>query len=633
MGHPRLTALRSDHVERYSPERDGRWRYALALSASCLALLLTLAVPDAYREPALLPGLIAVAIVSWFLGSGPGVLTLIINITSLDYFVVPPIHNFTFAERGEAVRLILYSLICAAAVLACHRLRHAQRVNDDLLASRESVRLDSDMARARAESIFDHAGVGILEVDSSFRFMAANDSACEILGYRRYELLGLTVHELTAPEDRARSDEMNAQLEQGLLDRFSYEKRYLRRDGSALWTHVTVSAVRSSTGGFLRAIATVEDISERKGAEDALRQSETQFRQLAEVMPQLVWSTRADGYHEYFNQHWYDYTQSALEDCKGEGWAKLLHPDDHQRTLERWQHSLRTGEPYEIENRYRRGSDGAYRWFIGRALPVRDCDGNVVRWFGTCTDVEDFKRSQEALIRAEKLASVGRMAATIAHEINNPLTAVMNAIFLAATDASLSESARCSLEVAQQELQRVAHITKQTLGFYRESGNRTAVSLTEILDQTVNLYGPKLRNKSISVERRYRGAARAWAMEGELRQIVSNLISNSIEAVSIGGKLHIRTAGAAIAGGSCAAVRLTIADTGSGIMPQDLQLIFEPFFTTKKSFGTGLGLWISRELVKRHGGKIRVRSRLGKGTVFCIWLPAAQGQQALGTAA
>jgi signal transduction histidine kinase len=261
------------------------------------------------------------------------------------------------------------------------------------------------------------------------------------------------------------------------------------------------------------------------------------------------------------------------------------------------------------------------------AAPVRDAAGVVVMAVVSFEDITTAKLAEKALVQSEKLASVGRMAATIAHEINNPLAAAMNAIFLASSDIGVPTAAAANLELAENELGRVAHITKQTLGFYRETGNPSAVRLPDVLDGVLDLYAPKLRNKAVAVERTYGSVTPVHAIEGEMRQVVSNLIANSVDALAANGRLHIRTSNPSSVNGARPMVRLTIADNGSGIAPENLKRIFEPFFTTKQAIGTGLGLWVTRELVKKHDGRMRVRSRVGQGTVFSIWLPAERRQR------
>ncbi len=300
-----------------------------------------------------------------------------------------------------------------------------------------------------------------------------------------------------------------------------------------------------------------------------------------------------------------------------ERFLAAVHPDDRQLVDRHWRAAL-GGAPYEIEHRIMVG--GEMKWVREKAELEFDADGVLRGGFGTVQDITETKQAEEALIRSEKLASLGRMAATIAHEINNPLETVMNAVYLAYADASLSPSARAKLDLAQKELQRVAHITRQTLGFYREAGRPVRFRLDETVDGVLDLYGHKLRNKNITVQRKYAADTRIEALEGEIRQLISNLITNSIDALPPNGTLQVRISRNA---GPSSRVRMAIADNGAGIAPEHVKKIFEPFFTTKQAVGTGLGLWITKELVKKNGGSIRVRSRMGQGTIFIVQFPAA----------
>jgi signal transduction histidine kinase len=263
--------------------------------------------------------------------------------------------------------------------------------------------------------------------------------------------------------------------------------------------------------------------------------------------------------------------------------------------------------------------DGQYRWQLARAVPIVGSD--IPLWFGTTTDIEDQKKAQVALIRSEKLASVGRMAATVAHEINNPLEAIMNVVYLASVEQSISEEGKRLLAYAQQELIRVAHITRQTLGFYRESGTPVNVKLPEVVDGVLDLLGPRLKTKGVRVIRDYRPAPPVYAIRGEMFQVLSNLIGNAMDAMPNGsGSIHVRVSPVTDYR-TGPAVRITISDSGSGISRDSLPHIFEPFFTTKESFGTGLGLWVSKGILEKHRGSIAVRSTPGKGTTFSIVLP------------
>jgi PAS domain S-box-containing protein len=301
--------------------------------------------------------------------------------------------------------------------------------------------------------------------------------------------------------------------------------------------------------------------------------------------------------------------------------ADCLHPDDRPRREQLLKVAIENQSDYDIEYRVI-WSDKTIHWISTRGRAYYDEAGKPVRFGGIMADVTERKELEQALIRSEKLASVGRMAATIAHEINNPLAAVMNLLYLVGSDPDLPDSARNYLFTAQQEIERAAHITKQTLGFYREATRPRRVDVRELVEGVLELYAPRLVNRAVKVERRYDESLYVYVIEGELRQVVSNLISNAIDATpELGGRLKvhaIHTTASAMG----RALRITIGDNGSGIAPEVKTRIFEPFFTTKVSVGTGLGLWVTRDIVSRNGGRIRLKSRVGKGSVFSIILPA-----------
>ncbi len=229
-----------------------------------------------------------------------------------------------------------------------------------------------------------------------------------------------------------------------------------------------------------------------------------------------------------------------------------------------------------------------------------------------------------ALRKSEKLVVAGRLALSISHEINNPLAAVTNLLYLIGMSSSLEESKGLA-ETASQELARVAQIVTQTLRFYRDPSKPSLVHIDEIVDSALALYQPRLASAEIRIERDFRDCSPIVAMSGELRQVTLNLIGNAVDAIGHGGRLKIRTADARQhSNGSLRGVRLTIADTGCGIHPEVRGSLFEPFVSTKGDTGTGLGLWLSSQIIGKHGGTIQVKSRAlspDSWTVFSVFLP------------
>jgi PAS domain S-box-containing protein len=250
--------------------------------------------------------------------------------------------------------------------------------------------------------------------------------------------------------------------------------------------------------------------------------------------------------------------------------------------------------------------------------------GQPEAMLGTVIDITEQKQAQEALLRAEKLAAVGRLAATIAHEINNPLEAVTNTLFLARTHSEATPALRELLQLAEQQLSRVASITRQTLGFFRGATGPASTNVATILDDALGLYEAKIRAGNIRLVKQVRFHGPIHGRPGELRQAFSNLVANAIDAVPDGGDLVLRVSRGRDWRSGMPGVTVTVADSGPGIEPHHRKCIFEPFFTTKRDAGTGLGLWLTREIVLRHSGRIRVRTntRPGcSGTTISIFLP------------
>jgi PAS domain S-box-containing protein len=373
------------------------------------------------------------------------------------------------------------------------------------------------------------------------------------------------------------------------------------------------------------------DVTERKRAEEALCQSEARFRAFFETAAVGANELDPNGRFLRVNQRLCEITGYSHEELLGMGPADLTHPEDRGCDQERLTLYLREHSPvYDAEKRYIR-KDGSVIWVHVTAAMIRDAEGKFLRSAGVIQDITARKRAEETLLRSEKLASVGRMAATIAHEINNPLAAVTNTLYLARTSADLPDSLRQYLDTADEELRRIAFITRQALGFYRESNAPTLMSINAVLDSAVDLLKGKIKVKHAVIEKQRDENVQVTAVAGELRQVFSNLLTNSLDAIDEKGVITLRvsTGLASKNGGRC--VRVTVADNGKGIDATLRQRIFEPFFTTKDTTGTGLGLWVSKQIIDKHGGIIRMRSStdgVRRGTVFSIVLPLEPAAEA-----
>ncbi len=419
------------------------------------------------------------------------------------------------------------------------------------------------------------------------------------------------------------------------------EATFNRADGKLLTLLLSAAQV-SASAGPAGCVLTLTDITERKRMEQGLRERNVEARAranelatLMDAMPAAIFLSHDPECRKMTGN------RAAHELLRLSYNAEISRsaPEGNRPTF-RTTRNGRELSPEELPMQMATASgravrdaeftvvfdDGSSRDFLGNAVPLFDDSGRVRGAVGAFIDVSDRKKAEEALIRSEKLAALGRLAATIAHEVNNPLAAAMNAIFIASGDAGLAPQTRSALELADQELRRAAHITSRTLGFYRDKNSAGPIELPKLIDEVVGVYARKLQEQGIKVLRRYRCYCRPQscfiADAGELRQVISNLLMNGMDAIRENGTVHIRLARLSDLRGNGAVIRLTIADTGSGIRSEHLSRIFEPFFTTKERTGTGLGMWVSQEIIRKHGGSIRVRSKEGKGTVCCVTVPA-----------
>lgn len=275
---------------------------------------------------------------------------------------------------------------------------------------------------------------------------------------------------------------------------------------------------------------------------------------------------------------------------------------------------------YETLRRHKDGSDVAVSLTVS---PIRDSSGNIIGASKVARDISATQRAEQALRNADKLALAGRMAASIAHEINNPLEAITNLLYLLEHEV-LPEQARRYLTLAQHELTRVSHIAAQTLGFFRGAPGSSACRLSEIVDSAISLNIGRLSTCNVVLEKSYAPVAPFYCNQGELRQVLVNLVGNALDATPAGGRLFIRIREASDPVSGAPGVRLVVADTGLGMSARTQRSLFEPFYTTKGATGTGLGLWVSNQIIAHHKGRISIRSSQDPtrhGTVFSIFLP------------
>jgi PAS domain S-box-containing protein len=363
-----------------------------------------------------------------------------------------------------------------------------------------------------------------------------------------------------------------------------------------------------------------------------LRQQERKFRETLEAIPAMTFVAQPDGSRMFFNRRWVDYTGLSIEQASGFGWQAAVHPDDLERVLDKLEVSLKTGEPLEYELRIRRAADGQYRWFLTRAVALRDRGGKIVKWCGVTTDIEDRKRAERErerlhqmeleLAHINRVSLLGELTSSIAHEINQPLTGAITSAGAAlrwlTRDQPDLEKARTTVTRIKQDGERAARIITRLRSFYRKGTpqQREPVDINEAVGEMLVLLRYEADRRSVALRTELTaGLPAVRADRVQMQQVLMNLMLNGIEAVGeAGGELTVRTR---VEGGR---VLVSVSDTGAGLPPDEADRIFDSFYTTKPE-GTGLGLAISRSIVESHGGRLWATNNEGRGATFHFTLP------------
>jgi PAS domain S-box-containing protein len=400
-----------------------------------------------------------------------------------------------------------------------------------------------------------------------------------------------------------------------------------RPDGSRVTVVVNIRPLRNRHGAVMGAINCFYDITERKRAERALRESETRFRQLADAMPQIVWAARPDGYIDYYNERWYEYT--GFPECYGqESWEPILHPDDVQRCVETYFGCIRAGEPYQIEYRFKDRFKGGYRWFMGRALPIKNGEGRIVRWFGTCTDIDDVKQAEESLKEVDRHKN--EFLAMLAHELRNPLAPILNALQFLGLKRPADPDTQWGQDLIERQVRHLSRLVDDLLNVARISQGKIKLQtepadLAAVVRQAIEISRPLIDARkhrlAVSLPRQI------LPVEGDpvrLAQVVSNLLNNAAKYTEDSGRIDLSVEQ------NAAEAVIRVRDTGIGMAPAVLPHIFEIFTQAQGSAsrsegGLGIGLSLVDNLVKMHGGTVQAFSGgIGKGSEFIVRLPLLQ---------
>jgi two-component system cell cycle sensor histidine kinase/response regulator CckA len=482
----------------------------------------------------------------------------------------------------------------------------------------------------RFAGAFEHASTGVAIVEPDGRWRRVNRALCELVGYSEEELLGLRFQDITHPDDLEADANLIRRMLAGETRTHRMEKRYIHKSGHVVWVLVNVSIVRNDQGEPLYFISQIQGITDRKQAEQALRESEERYRMLFQRAPAGVFQYDQNLRITECNDRFVDIIQGTREGIIGLDMNLLKD----RRVLPAIRAAVQ-GEHGEYEGPYE-AMTGAGRPFVSMwTAPLHSQDGTVVGGIAIVQDVTEHQKAEKAqrhleaqLLQAQKMQAIGSLAGGVAHDFNNLLQAMLGQVELVRSAPADAARVAHSIAELEQQVRRGAALARQLLLFSRREASKSeALDLNEVIEGMRDLLGRLVRDDITLVIQLAQDPLPVFADRGKLDQVLMNLVVNASDAMPDGGQLTVRTGA-----GEGDRAWLAVEDTGTGIPPENRERIFEPFFTTKGDQGSGLGLSVVHGIVTQHGGAIEVAEREGGGTVFRIGLPKAQAGPARPTA-
>ncbi len=482
----------------------------------------------------------------------------------------------------------------------------------------------ADNASLLLSAIVDSSDDAIISKDLNGVITSWNLSAQRLFGYTASEAIGQEVASLLIPDNRKNEEpDILSRLRRGeRVHHFETKRR--RKDGTLLDISLTISPVKDPRGKIVGASKIARDISESKRLEAVLLESEARFRQLADAMPQIVWTARADGFIDYFNSRWYQFTGFDRDRYGDASFERILHPDDLEDWHKTWNESVRSGQPYNVEYRLFDRHENRWRWFISRAVAVRDNNTGSLKWFGSCTDIDEQKRVQDDLRRANY--DLEQFAFSASHDLQEPLRSIkIYSELLSRRHAEIvNGEAKLFLTFVQEGATRMEMLVRDLLSYTRascvdyadESGDANEALQTTLanLSGAVAEAGAIITSDSLPT---------VSAHPLHLQQLFQNIIGNAIKYRSPDHPPTVHVT----AKRQNAFWGFAISDNGIGIDPQYKENIFGLFkrlHTADQYSGTGIGLAICRRIVDQYGGRIWVDSEPGQGSTFRFTIPAGE---------
>jgi len=486
-----------------------------------------------------------------------------------------------------------------------------------VIAARKSPAITPLDPRFHLAAIVSSSDDPIISKDLDGIVTSWNEAAVHVFGYTPEEMVGSSIRCLIPPHLHYEEEEILRKVRAG--ERIAhFETTRIKKNGEMFPVSVTISPVKDASGRVVGASKIVRDISDRK------RGDEGRFRLAAivESADDAIVSKDLNSIIRTWNEGAHRMFGYTAEEIVGQSVLRLI-PEHLRAEEDEIIRKVRAAERIDHYETVRMKKSGELFDVSVTISPIKDEQGTVIGASKIARDISDRKRIERLLVESEKLAATGRMAAAIAHEINNPLESLMNLIYLARQNSPEGKAA-AYLMTAEQELERVSHLARQTLGYYRDDGKPAELHLRGLIENVLSVYNSRLTATGIAVESHYNDLRRITVSKGEMIQVFSNIIANALDAMPDGGVLRISTR--KVIGARGDGIQVLIQDTGVGIKTEHLPKIFDPFFTTKGSLGTGIGLWVARQLVEKRGGQIVVASNTEKGnsgTAITVFLPLA----------
>jgi PAS domain S-box-containing protein len=558
----------------------------------------------------------------------------------LDMFVAGA-ERSDFPDQTEE---LLLKTAANQAVMALReaRLRYEQKRLADELDQRVAHRT-MELAAAnrqlrtteeRTRLIIDTALDAVVTMDASGMITSWNKQAEATFGWNSAEAIGRRMSELIIPlRERAPHERglrhFLATGEGPLLCR-RIEVTSVRRNGEEFPVELEVMPLKLGEDWAFSAF--IRDITDSKRAEEKLRESELNLRQLTETIPEMLWSATPDGAFDYCNARLLDYTGFAAQEMLGDKWTKLIHPDDVEPTVRTWMSCVTSGAQFQVEVRIIHSSDRMYRWCVANALPLLDKDGRILKWHGTVVDMHDWKQAQETLRNTQaelanmtRVMTMGQLTASIAHEVSQPLSGIITnaSTCLRMLDANPPnvEGARETVRRAIRDGNRASEIvTRLRALFSNRQATTESVDLNEATKEVTALLLSKLQRDGVILRCELANDLPLVAGDRvQLQQVIMNLLQNGSDAM-VGVQDRSRQLLIQTQRDDTDHVRLTVQDNGIGLDPQAANRLFDAFYTTKNG-GMGIGLAVSRSIIENHKGRIWVEPNEGPGTTFSFSIP------------